>query len=223
MANRRIGQAGLALIKQYEGCRLAAYRCAAGVWTIGYGHTAGVHSGMTITQAQADAYLRQDIAKFEGYVNNPAYVPITANLNQNQFDALVSFAFNLGAGNLRKLCKGRTTAQIAQAMTQYCKANGKVLAGLRRRRAAEQALFNKPVSAATPAQNQNTEDYNMKTIKKGSKGNAVKVWQIIIGAAADGIFGSGTESATKTWQSKHGLAADGIVGKMSWKAGLEAL
>lgn len=223
MANKRIGQAGLALIKQYEGCRLAAYRCAAGVWTIGYGHTAGVHSGMTITQAQADAYLRQDIAKFEGYVNNPAYVPITANLNQNQFDALVSFAFNLGAGNLRKLCKGRTAAQIAQAMTQYCKANGKVLAGLRRRRAAEQALFNKPVSAATPAQNTESEDYNMKTIKKGSKGNAVKVWQIIIGAAADGIFGSGTESATKTWQSNHGLAADGIVGKMSWKAGLEAL
>ena len=223
MANRKIGQAGLALIKQYEGCRLAAYRCAAGVWPIGYGHTAGVHSGMTITQAQADAYLQQDIAKFEGYVNNPAYVPITANLNQNQFDALVSFAFNLGAGNLRKLCKGRTAAQIALAMTQYRKANGKVLAGLRRRRAAEQALFNKPVSAATPAQNQNTEDYNMKTIKKGSKGNAVKVWQIIIGAAADGIFGSGTESATKTWQSKHGLAADGIVGKMSWKAGLEAL
>ena len=99
MANRKIGQAGLALIKQYEGCRLAAYRCAAGVWTIGYGHTAGVHSGMTITQAQADAYLQQDIAKFAGYVNNPAYVPITANLNQNQFDALVSFAFNLGAGN----------------------------------------------------------------------------------------------------------------------------
>ena len=87
MANRKIGQAGLALIKQYEGCRLAAYRCAAGVWTIGYGHTAGVHSGMTITQAQADAYLQQDIAKFEGYVNNPAYVPITEQLNQNQFDA----------------------------------------------------------------------------------------------------------------------------------------
>lgn len=223
MANKRIGQAGFALIKQYEGCRLAAYRCAAGVWTIGYGHTAGVHSGMTITQAQADAYLRQDIAKFEGYVNNPAYVPITEQLNQNQFDALVSFAFNLGAGNLRKLCKGRTAVQIAQAMTQYCKANGKVLAGLKRRRAAEQALFNKPVSTATPAQNTESEDYNMKTIKKGSKGNAVKVWQIIIGAAADGIFGSGTESATKTWQSNHGLTADGIVGKMSWKAGLEAL
>lgn len=223
MANKRIGQAGLDLIKQYEGCRLAAYRCAAGVWTIGYGHTAGVHSGMTITQAQADAYLQQDIAKFEGYVNNPAYVPITEQLNQNQFDALVSFAFNLGAGNLRKLCKGRTAAQIALAMPSYNKAAGKVLAGLTRRRKAEQALFNKPVSAAAPAQNQNTEDYNMQTIKKGSKGNAVKVWQIIIGAAADGIFGSGTERMTKTWQSNHGLTADGIVGAKSWKAGLEAL
>ena len=178
---------------------------------------------MTITQARADAYLQQDIAKFEGYVNNPTYVPITEQLNQNQFDALVSFAFNLGAGNLRKLCKGRTAAQIARTMPNYNKAAGKVLAGLRRRRAAEQALFNKPVSAAAPAQNQNTEDYNMKTIKKGSKGNAVKVWQIIIGAAADGIFGSGTERMTKTWQGKHGLAVDGIVGAKSWKAGLEAL
>ena len=222
MANRKIGQAGLALIKQCEGCRLAAYKCSAGVWTIGYGHTAGVHSGMTITQAQADAYLQQDIAKFEGYVNNPAYVPITTNLNQNQFDALVSFAFNLGAGNLRKLCKGRTAAQIARTMPNYNKANGRVLAGLKRRRAAEQALFNKPVSAA-PAQNTESEDYNMKTIKKGSKGNAVKVWQIIIGVTPDGKFGSGTESTTRDWQESHGLTVDGTVGPMSWKAGLEAL
>lgn len=224
MANRKIGQAGLALIKQYEGCRLAAYRCAAGVWTIGYGHTAGVHSGMTITQARADAYLQQDIAKFEGYVNNPAYVPITANLNQNQFDALVSFAFNLGAGNLRKLCKGRTAAQIARAMPSYNKAAGKVLAGLTRRRKAEQALFNKAVSCTgTTTTSTNTEDYNMKTIKKGSKGNAVKVWQIIIGVTPDGKFGSGTESTTRDWQESHGLTVDGTVGPMSWKAGLEAL
>lgn len=224
MANKRIGQAGLDLIKQYEGCRLAAYRCAAGVWTIGYGHTAGVHSGMTITQAQADAYLQQDIAKFEGYVNNPAYVPITAKLNQNQFDALTSFAFNLGAGNLRKLCKGRTAAQIARAMPSYNKAAGKVLAGLTRRRKAEQALFNKAVSCTgTTTTSTNTEDYNMKTIKKGSKGNAVKVWQIIIGVTPDGKFGSGTESTTRDWQESHGLTVDGTVGPMSWKAGLEAL
>lgn len=102
MANRRIGQAGLALIKQFEGCRLIAYQCSAGVWTIGYGHTAGVYKGMKITQAQADAFLKQDIAKFEKYINNPSYVPFTDKLNQNQFDALVSFAFNLGQGNVKK-------------------------------------------------------------------------------------------------------------------------
>lgn len=101
MANRRIGQAGLALIKQFEGCRLIAYQCSAGVWTIGYGHTAGVYKGMKITQAQADAFLKQDIAKFEKYINNPSYVPFTDKLNQNQFDALVSFAFNLGQGNVK--------------------------------------------------------------------------------------------------------------------------
>ena len=231
MAYRKIGQAGLKLIMEFEGCRLAAYQCAAGVWTIGYGHTAGVHKGMTITQAQAEEYLKQDVAKFEKYINNATYVPITASLTQNQFDALVSFAYNCGAGNVKKLCKGRTAAQIATAMLQYCKANGKTLAGLRRRREAEQKLFNTPdtgtMAAATTTMasttTKNTEDYNMQTIKKGSKGKAVKVWQIIIGATADGNFGSGTESTTKTWQKNNGLTADGIVGAKSWKAGLESL
>ena len=63
----------------------------------------------------------------------------------------------------------------------------------------------------------------MKTIKKGSKGNTVKVWQIIIGTTPDGNFGSGTENATKTWQKNHGLTADGIVGKVSWNVGLRSL
>lgn len=224
MANRRIGQAGLALIKQFEGCRLIAYQCSAGVWTIGYGHTAGVYKWMKITQAQADAFLKQDIAKFEKYINNPSYVPFTDKLNQNQFDALVSFAFNLGQGNVKKLCVGRNINQIPSAMQQYCKAAGKTLPGLQRRRKAEAALYNKKVENCTGTiAVKESEDYNMKTIKKGSKGNTVKVWQIIIGATPDGIFGSGTESVTKTWQKNHGLAADGIVGKNSWKTGLESL
>lgn len=226
MANRRIGQAGLALIKQFEGCRLIAYQCSAGVWTIGYGHTAGVYKGMKITQAQADAFLKQDIAKFEKYINNPSYVPFTDKLNQNQFDALVSFAFNLGQGNVKKLCTGRVMNQISSAMQQYCKAAGKTLPGLQRRRKAEAALYNKKVESCTGATTttvKESEDYSMNTIKKGSKGNAVKVWQIIIGATPDGSFGSGTESMTKTWQRNHGLTADGIVGKNSWKAGLESL
>ena len=226
MANRRIGQAGLALIKQFEGCRLIAYQCSAGVWTIGYGHTAGVYKGMKITQAQADAFLKQDIAKFEKYINNPSYVPFTDKLNQNQFDALVSFAFNLGQGNVKKLCTGRVMNQIPSAMQQYCKAAGKTLPGLQRRRKAEAALYNKKVESCTGATTttvKESEDYSMNTIKKGSKGNAVKVWQIIIGTTADGNFGGGTESMTKTWQKNHGLTADGIVGKNSWKTGLESL
>ena len=226
MAKRRIGQAGLALIKQFEGCRLIAYQCSAGVWTIGYGHTVGVYKGMKITQKKAEAYLLQDVAKFEKYINNPSYVPFTAQLNQNQFDALVSFAFNLGQGNVKKLCTGRTINQIPSAMQQYCKAAGKTLPGLQRRRKAEAALYNKRVKSCTGVTTttvKETEDYNMNTIKKGSKGNAVKVWQIIIGTTADGIFGSGTENMTKTWQKNHGLMADGIVGKNSWKVGLESL
>ena len=226
MANRKTGQAGLALIKQFEGCRLTAYQCSAGVWTIGYGHTAGVHKGMKITQKKAEAYLLQDVAKFEKYINNLSYVPFTAQLNQNQFDALVSFAFNLGQGNVKKLCTGRTMNQIPSAMQQYCKAAGKTLPGLQRRRKAEATLYNKRVesyTSATTTTMKETEDYNMNTIKKGSKGNAVKVWQIIIGTTADGNFGSGTETSTKTWQKNHGLTADGIVGKNSWKTGLESL
>lgn len=148
MANRTISAAGIALIKRFEGCRLTAYKCSAGVWTIGYGHTSGVHSGQAITQAQADALLRQDLEKFERYVNSTAYVPITAQLNENQFAALVSFAFNCGQGNLKRLCADRNTAQIAAAMPQYCKAAGRKLPGLVRRRAAEVALFNTPVTTA---------------------------------------------------------------------------
>ena len=226
MANRKIGQAGLALIKQFEGCRLAAYQCSAGAWTIGYGHTAGVHKGMKITQAQADEYLKQEIAKFEKYINNPSYVPFTDKLNQNQFDALVSFAFNLGQGNVKKLCTGRVMNQIPSAMQQYCKAAGKTLPGLQRRRKAEAALYNKKVESRTGATTttvKESEDYSMNTIKKGSKGKSVKVWQIIIGTTPDGNFGSGTENATKTWQKNHGLTADGIVGKVSWNVGLRSL
>lgn len=230
MANRTISEAGLKIIKYYEGLRLKAYRCAAGVLTIGYGHTAGVKEGQTITEAQAEMYLLEDCRKFEQYVNNAAYVPITAYLNQNQFDALVSFAFNLGAGNLKKLCKGRNAAQIAAAMPQYCKAAGKTLAGLKRRREAEVALFNAPctgtsfgTTSTAGTSNKDKEEYDMTTIRRGSKGKAVKVWQIIVGATPDGTFGSGTESETKNWQANRGLTADGIVGPKSWQAGLESL
>lgn len=171
MANKRISQNGLNLIMKFEGCRLQAYRCAAGVWTIGYGHTAGVSSGMKITRAQAEEYLKQDCRKFENYVNNKTYVPVTEQLNQNQFDALVSFAFNCGQGNLKKLCSGRTTAQIAAAIPKYNKAAGKVLSGLVRRRAAEQALFH---TEAADRDDSKTPDVSSASAQNSGEGHYPK-------------------------------------------------
>lgn len=144
---RKLSKAGITLIKSFEGCRLTAYKPVSTeqYWTIGWGHYGpDVRAGMTITQGQADAMLAADLGKYEAYVNDPDFVPVTGQLNQNQFDALVSFCYNCGAGNLRKLCKGRTIAQIAENIPKYDKGGGKVLAGLVRRRAAELALYNTP-------------------------------------------------------------------------------
>ena len=131
---------GVSLIKSFEGCRLKAYKCPAGVWTIGYGHTAGVKEGDTITQEQADDYLRNDLEKYEKAVLN--YDGIY-HFNQNQFDALVSFTYNCGVGNLKNLTQSgkRTIAQISTKLALYNKAGGVVLRGLQRRRAAEKELF----------------------------------------------------------------------------------
>ncbi len=223
-----IGKEALEMIKRFEGCRLQAYKCPAGVWTIGYGHTAGVKQGQVITQAQADAFLIADCQKFADYVDNPAYVPITYSLNDNQRDALISFTYNCGAGSLKMLCKGRTAAQIADKILLYDKAAGKVLAGLTKRRKAERELFLRPAenvvsNGMVKQPEQEGEEYKMDTIRKGSKGKVVKVWQIIVGVNPDGIFGSGTETATRTFQKQQGLSVDGIVGEKSWRIGLDSL
>lgn len=135
----KTGEAGINLIKSFEGLRLNAYRPVSTekYYTIGYGHYgADVKPDMVITNAYAEALLRLDLDKFERAVNS-----YERNWNQNQFDALVSFTFNCGVGNLKKLVSGRTNAQIAQAIVKYNRAGGKVLKGLIRRREAEQALF----------------------------------------------------------------------------------
>jgi GH24 family phage-related lysozyme (muramidase) len=139
----KLGEAGKELIKSFEGCRLTAYKAVPTekYWTIGYGHYGpDVKPGMRITQAQADALFDQDIQKYVKYVNG-----LGLRLNQNQFDALVSFCYNCGPGNLRKLCNGKSLAQIAKDMLLYNKSGGKVLNGLIRRRKAEYELFVKPV------------------------------------------------------------------------------
>ena len=134
----KINEAGLSLIKSFEGCRLEAYKCPAGVWTIGYGHTTGVKQGMKITLEEADKLLREDVEKFEKKVDkyNSKY-----NFNENQFSALVSFAFNVG--NIDQLTANgtRSLPVIREKMLLYNKANGKTLTGLVRRRKAEYDLF----------------------------------------------------------------------------------
>lgn len=144
MANEtmKISQNGRNLIKEFEGLRLAAYTDSVGVWTIGYGHTKGVYSGMTITEAQANAYLDEDI-KSHAY---GIYNYVTAQLNQNQFDALVSFHFNLGpyilqGSTLLSYLNNKNWTMAATEMKKYKYAGGVILAGLERRRNAEADLF----------------------------------------------------------------------------------
>lgn len=130
---------GINLIKKYEGCRLTAYKALPTevFYTIGYGHYgADVKREMTITQQQAEEYLKRDLKKFENVVDR-----CNLSLNQNQFDSLVSFAYNCGGANLKQLVKNRTLSQIADAMLLYNKANGKTLAGLMKRREEERKLF----------------------------------------------------------------------------------
>ena len=146
--SRPVGAAGLALIKRFEGCRLKAYKPVATeqYWTIGWGHYGpDVKEGQTITQAQADAMLASDCQQFADAVDDPACCPLTAQLNDHQRDALISFTFNCGAGCLKTLCKGRTLSEVCAAMALYDKSGGRPLAGLTRRRKAEQELFNTPV------------------------------------------------------------------------------
>ena len=133
---------GLALIKKFEGCELKAYQCSAGVWTIGYGHTKDVIEGMEITQEQAEQMLVDELHEYESYINK--YV--TVALSQNQFDALVSWVYNLGPANLSastmlKVLNSGEYEDVPAQMKRWNKAGGKVLEGLIRRREAEACLF----------------------------------------------------------------------------------
>ena len=131
------------LVAKFEGCRLEAYKCPAGVWTIGYGHTEGVRAGMTLANIEeARKILNEDLAKCSKYVNRLIDDgTISFEMNQNRFDALVSFTFNCGVGNLTKLVKGSTAEEVALKILDYNRGGGKILPGLTKRRQAERDLF----------------------------------------------------------------------------------
>ena len=142
---------GIALIKQFEGCGLAAYRDCVGVWTIGWGITnadraitgKSIKKGMVISKSTADAWLRKSLRqKYEPKVTKYAD---QYHWNQNQFDALVSFAYNLGGIDQLTANGKRTIKQIANAMLLYDHAGGRRVKGLTERRRAEQRLFLTPV------------------------------------------------------------------------------
>lgn len=135
-----ISSRGLALIKEFEQCRLKAYDDGGGVWTIGWGHTKGVGEDDCCTQAQADAWLIEDVAKAEAKVNKV----VTRGLTQQMFDALVSFEFNTGALGKSTLLRRLNAGDLAGAAREFDRwvyDNGVKMSGLVRRRAAEKALF----------------------------------------------------------------------------------
>lgn len=238
--SRSIGSAGLALIKKFEGCRLEAYKDAVGVLTIGYGHTAGVTVGMRITEAQAEEYLKADCQKFANAVD-----ALGRDFNDNQRDALISFAFNLGAGNLKKVCvNNRPVEQIVAAMPKYCNAGGKKLQGLVSRRLAEVKLFNTPCESVQSASGNEWVRQlqaaigasvdgiagkqtlsKCPTLKSGCKGTVVEllqerlgnVFRIGVTGGYDGNFGNGTYNAVVEFQRQNGMTKDGVVGQNTWK------
>lgn len=221
-----ISNNGLALIKKFEGCKLTAYKpiSTEKYWTIGYGHYGSdVKQGQTITQSQADTYLKSDCATAEKAVNryNDKYY-----WNQNQFDALVSFTFNCGVGNLNMLLNNgsRTIAEISAKITAYNKAGGKVLQGLVNRRAAEKELFDKsltstssvpivnsvknikPVSYLQTDSKWKNHNYSAKGEKKtiGSSGCGVTASAMVIATLKDKNV---TPVTTAEWSMAHGYKA----------------
>lgn len=139
---RPIPSQAIDLIKQFEGCKLKAYRCPANVLTIGYGDTENVTEGMTITMEEAQSRLERQITRFAIKVIQLTKVP----LNDAQFASLIDFVYNLGAGayqrsTLRAKLNRGDYCHVAEEFVKYCKAGGKILKGLLRRRLAERDLF----------------------------------------------------------------------------------
>lgn len=138
----QLSEKGVFLIKNFEGVRLKAYKCPAGVWTIGYGHTKGVTAGMEISSQKAEEFLKEDVRPIEALLNK-----LGINFCQNQFDALVSWIFNLGSGNfasstLKKyILADKQDEEITDQLVKWHFAGKTPLLGLKRRRVDEANLF----------------------------------------------------------------------------------
>jgi lysozyme len=211
-SRRQTGSAGVNMIKSFEGLYLDAYYDAVGIPTIGYGHTENVHMGMSISEAEAEQLLRQDLERFEVAVQDGVEVEI----NDDQFDALVSFSFNLGAGSLfsstlLKLLNQGKFEQAAEEFPRWNKAGGQALLGLTRRRLSERALF-------LGKSWQFYKEYDLLELTSPKmQGEYVRQVQLALQKAGltldvNGVFDEATDKAAKQFQEKQGWYPDGLVG-----------
>ena len=235
-----ISEAGINLIKQFEGVRLHAYDDGVGVLTIGYGHTKGVRRGDVITQDEAENLLQEDLDDFERCVADAVDVPLTTA----QAAALVSFAFNVGCGalhrsTLRSLLNAGDYEGAADQFLRWNRGGGKVMKGLVRRREAERALFLYGVETVVdPRLLEEDEQQDseapprhacMRVVLKQTKvpvkdscvvvlQKALNKWNGGIRLFEDGIFGEVTESRVIYFQRLNHLLFDGVVGPATWNA-----
>ena len=231
----KISEKGLALIKEFEGCHLTAYQDEVGVWTIGWGITnadkavtgATIKKGLKITREKAEKWLRDTLnERYAPKVNkyNGKY-----NWSQNEFDALVSFAFNIGSIDQLTANGTRSKSVISNKMLQYNKAGGKVYNGLTRRRKAERTLFLTPVgkqgySGAWPVlpprgYYQIGDGYNTLKKYKTQIKRVQKLLNWITGSdlKADGLYGHDTAKAQEKAQKILGLTVNGKFGNQTLK------
>lgn len=226
----QISENGLRLIEQFEGLRLTAYKATRRdkYYTIGYGHYgADVKQGMTISEAQAEAYLRQDVAEAEAAVNKYSGY----GWNQNQFDALVSFAYNVG--DLDGLTNNgkRSVAEISAKLREYVYSGGVKLEGLVRRRETEKALFDTPVTVQSGTGEKSIDilareviagQYGHGEARKNALGdqynavqNRVNEYYSCATACVRGDYGNGNERKEKVTAAGYDYATvQGIVNQM---------
>lgn len=212
----KTSQRGIDLIKQFEGFRAQAYKClpTEKYFTIGYGHYGpDVRFGQVITQAQGEDMLRQDVERFERAVNKYQY---DYEFTQNQFDALVSFAYNIGSIDQLTANGTRTKAEIAEKMLLYVNSGGARIEGLVRRRKMEHDLFLTGSDGEAPKY-----ALAVPTLRIRCKGDKVKILQTNCndffgsGLVVDGIFGQKTKAAVEFMQSALGCTMDGIYGPIT--------
>ena len=203
-----------ALLKKFEGCKLKAYKCPAGIWTIGYGHTSAagtptVMEGMAITQKQADDILRQDLVKYETAVYEIVKQPLT----QHQFDVVVDFAYNAGVGALKsstllkKINAGDFDAVPAELM-KWTKGGGKVLPGLVRRRQAESAWWSSGEPINEHEQRTDPDPVPVRTMADSKQGNAALLTASIGGLGVAKEVAAQAKDASDTADQLAGLFAN---------------